>query len=149
MNGLRKDLNEEFLAAYERADRVCCEKFGVPDQGCLTYINRLNAARFAPRRDEVLTPLVHAYDLYQRGTNEAATSSQKRSVVFSSGAVVMREDLLWVKRFARSVDRKRDPLSLYLKRAKRMKRRKKFFRWFLPLLVLLAALAAAYFFFLK
>ena len=59
----RKKINEAFYAGYIELDRDCCEKFGVSSGGVTEYINRLNNARFAPGRDDVLPRLVRYRNL--------------------------------------------------------------------------------------
>ena len=61
-----KKINEKFLKVYIELDKVCCEKFGITTGGVGEYINRLNNARFAPDRDEVLKRLVAYRDNHKR-----------------------------------------------------------------------------------
>ena len=53
-----RKLNEKFVNNFIELDKLCCEKFGVASNGVTEYVNRLNNARFAPNRDEVLPELV-------------------------------------------------------------------------------------------
>ena len=65
-----KRINEQFLSSYMELDKDCCDKFGVTTGGVTEYINRLNNARFAPGRDDVLPRLVRYRNLRNKFSHE-------------------------------------------------------------------------------
>ena len=54
---MSKKINKKFLKLFVELDSSCCDKLGVKAGGVTEYINRLESARFAPKRDEVLDAL--------------------------------------------------------------------------------------------
>ena len=114
-----KKINENFLKVYIELDKVCCEKFGVSTGGIGEYINRLNNARFAPDRDEVLKRLVAYRDNHKRFYFEPKAVKKDSKLT--------KEDIKWITNFKRDVLKKRDPISKYLKKAKKYVSKKKFF----------------------
>ena len=133
--------NEKFLGRFLELDKLCCEKFGVAANGVTEYINRLNNARFAPDRDEVLPRLVQYRNLRNRFAHEAQAIRKCDDID--------KKDVKWVKKFKKSVKKKKDPISKYLSKARRFARRRKFGKFVLVLLILAAIAAAAYFLLLK
>ena len=131
---MSRKLNEKFLNNFLELDKLCCEKFGVATNGVTEYINRLNNARFAPERDEVLPRLVKYRNLRNRFAHEPQALRKTSDIA--------KSDIKWVAKFKKSVKKKKDPISKYLKKARRFARRRKFGRFVLVLLIL-AALAAA------
>ena len=134
-----KRTNEAFFEEYSELDKLCLKKFGVEKMGVTEYITRLNNARFAPSRDEVLPRLVRLRNL-------------RNSITLNEGARVpsseiTKNDVKWLHSFSRSVEKKRDPLSLYLKRAHRHARlrkvRKALVITFLAAVAVAAAVVAA------
>lgn len=129
-------LNERFMSEYIELDSDCCEKFGIPSGGVTEYINRLNNSRFAPGRDEVLPRLVRYRNVRNKFAHE--TGAIRRSEELDSS------DIAWIRRFTRDIRRSRDPLSVYLRRARRFARRRRIRRYITVtaavLLILLAAL---------
>ena len=112
-----KRTNEAFIQEYSELDKLCLKKFGVEKMGVTEYITRLNNARFAPSRDDVLPRLVRLRNLKNSVThNEDARPSPSE---------ITKSDIKWLHSFSRSVEKKRDPLSLYLKRAYRHARLRK------------------------
>lgn len=140
--GVGRRINEKFLDAYLTLDTVCGDKFGVAGGGVTEYINRLNEARFAEGRDNVLPKLVRYRAVRNRFAHEVGAL---RNVDELSGA-----DVRWLKGFLRDINRKRDPISLYVKKARRYARQKKLRRALYALGgVAIAALAVALFIVLK
>ena len=129
-----RKLNEKFVNNFIELDKLCCEKFGVASNGVTEYINRLNNARFAPNRDEVLPELVKYRNLRNRFAHEPQALRKSSDI--------SKADVKWVAKFKKSTKKKKDPISKYLKKARRFARRRKFGRFVLVLLIL-AALAAA------
>ena len=138
----KKKLNERFINAFVELDKLCCEKFGIISGGVTEYINRLNNARFAPNRDVVLPKLVKYRNLRNRFAHEPASIRKSTDIA--------KEDIKWVRKFRKSVRRKKDPLSKYLRKARRFARRKKLKKVIIALVILaiIAGGAAAAFLFL-
>ncbi len=117
-----KKNNDIFLNYYIELDKVCCEKFGVATGGVGEYINRLNNARFAPNRDDVLPRLVRYRNIHKRFYYEPGAIRKDNEIT--------KDDIKWVVKFKRDVIGKRDPISQYLKKAKRYALKKKIARYF-------------------
>lgn len=117
MSHIGKRLNERFLASYIELDRNCCEKFGVSVGGVTEYVNRLNNARFAPGREEALPRLVRYRNIRNKMAHELGTIRKTNDV---TGA-----DLKWIRTFNKDITKRRDPISKYLKKARRYARRRK------------------------
>ena len=131
---MSKRLNEKFLKTFIELDKLCCEKFGVATGGVTEYINRLNNARFAPDRDEVLPRLVNYRSIKYRFAGDVGI--MKRSDELSG------KDLDWMRRFVKYFKKKKDPISAYVKRARRYMRMRKV-RKILTVVGLLLLLALA------
>lgn len=133
---MSKRLNENFLKSFLELDRLCCEKFGVATGGVTEYINRLNNARFAPDRDTVLPKLVKYRNIRNLFAHEPGAIRKSDEVT--------KEDLNWLLHFRRDVIKKRDPISKYLRKARRFARARKIKRaLFITLIVLLVIAVAA------
>ena len=115
-------INESFLSAYIELDKDCCEKFGVTTGGVTEYINRLNNARFAPGRDDVLPRLVRYRNIRNKFAHEISAIRRVDEIT--------KVDVSWLRAFNRDVVRKRDPISAYLRKARRFARRRKLRRIF-------------------
>mgnify|MGYP003400085444 FL=1 len=118
---MSKRLNERFLSSYIELEKTCCEKFGVPTGGVTEYINRLNNARFAPGRDEALPRLVRYRGIRNKIAHEIS--------VLRSGSDATKADITWIKKFNREVLRRKDPISTYLRHARRLARRRRVKRY--------------------
>ena len=116
-----KRINEKFLASYMQLDKDCCDKFGVTTGGVTEYINRLNNARFAPGRDDVLPRLVRYRNLRNKFSHEIGALRRVDEIT--------KIDVHWINTFNRDLMRKRDPISAYLKKARRYVRRRKLRRF--------------------
>jgi hypothetical protein len=116
-----KRLNERFLASYIELDKDCCEKFGVAAGGVTEYINRLNNARFAPNREEVLPRLVRYRNLRNKMAHEIGSLRKLNEVT--------KTDITWIRKFDKDIIKKKDPISSYLKRARRYARRRRLKRY--------------------
>ena len=125
--------NEKFLNTYIELDKLCCEKFGVSAGGVTEYINRLNNARFAPGRDEVLPKLVRYRNIRNRFAHEPQA--------IRSTDEIDKNDIKWVTHFKHEMAKKRDPISRYLRKARRFARRKKIIRIAVTFAVIAAAVA--------
>ena len=132
---MSRRINEKFLELYLELDRLSCERFGCKSGGVTEYINRLNNARFAPDRDEVLPKLVNYRKIKYRFASEP--EALKKSDEIS------KADVDWMRRFVKYFKKKKDPIATYVKRARRYMRMRKL-RKILAILgvVLILALAA-------
>ncbi len=132
---MRKN-NYKFLEMYRQLDRACCSKFGVTTGGVTEYINRLNNARFAPEREDVLPRLVRYRNI--KGRFDHDLGAIRKSDELSNS------DIRWLRIFIRDVNKKRDPISVYLRKARRYARRRKIYHALLiSAAVLILALGAA------
>ena len=135
MRAVSRRVNEKFLELYMELDRLCCERFGNQSGGVTEYINRLNNARFAPDRDEVLPKLVNYRSIKYRFAAEPGIMKRSDEL---SGA-----DVDWMRRFVKYFKKKKDPISAYVKRARRYMRMRKVRKIMTVVgLLLLLALAA-------
>jgi hypothetical protein len=126
-------INMTFFNAYIELDKVCAQSLGVNKGGVTTYINRLVELRLAPGRNDVLPKLL----AYRKIRNIIAHEENAFAVVND----VTKKDVQWLNRFAKSVARKRDPVSQYNRKAHRYSIWKKVRLIFFALLILLVASA--------
>ncbi len=117
MSHIGRRLNERFLASYIELDRNCCEKFGVSVGGVTEYVNRLNNARFAPGREEALPRLVKYRNIRNKMAHELGSLRKMNDVT--------KADLKWIRTFDKDITKHRDPISKYLRRARRYARRRR------------------------
>ena len=110
-------LNESFLNTYMELDKDCCDKFGVASGGVTEYINRLNNARFAPGRDDVLPRLVRYRNIRNKFAHEVNAIRKVDEIT--------KVDINWIRNFDKDVVKKRDPISAYLRKARKFARRRK------------------------
>ena len=125
-------------------DAVCSEKLNVSSGGVTEYVNRLNNARVAPGRDEALPKLVRYRTIRNMLSHEAGAIKRDNGV--------LKSDITWLKKFSSNLKKKKDPLSLYLRRARRYLRFRKIRKFFTLLSVFLfiaIVLAVAYYLFNK
>ena len=135
-----KKINEKFLNAYNELNRNCCEKFSVSSGGVTEYINRLESTRFAPRRDEVLHHLVRYRNINNVFIHEARAIKKNDEIT--------KSDLLWIKHFDRDLCRKKDPISAYLKKARRYARHRRIRRYLIAGSIVLLMFVITILFFL-
>ena len=141
---MSKRINEKFMDAYMELDAVCSEKLNVSSGGVTEYVNRLNNARVAPGRDEALPKLVRYRTIRNMLSHEAGAIKRDNGV--------LKSDITWLKKFSSNLKKKKDPLSLYLRRARRYLRFRKIRKFFTLLSVFLfiaIVLAVAYYLFNK
>jgi len=117
---LGKKVNESFLVSYMELDRDCAEMFGVSVGGVTEYINRLNNARFAPGREDVLPRLVRYRNLRNKLAHEAGSIRRLNEIT--------KQDTKWIKNFTKDLVKGRDPISVYLKKARKYARRRKIYK---------------------
>ena len=134
---MSKKINKKFLKLFVELDSNCCDKLGVKAGGVTEYINRLESARFAPKRDKVLDAL----NKYRNVRNVLAHDAK----AIKKNKILIKRDLKWIKKFIKSLKRKKDPISAYLRKARKYARRKKSKKVILWLVVIAAAAAAAVF----
>ncbi len=125
--GLKSNTN--FLNAYIELDKVCCEQFGIARGGVTEYINRLIEMRYAPDRAEVLPKLVNYRNLRNRMAHDEGA--------LKNISTIAKADTVWLSHMAKNITKGKDPISRYLKRAKR------YAVWRIVFLVLKIVLAAA------
>lgn len=134
---MSKKINKKFLKLFVELDSCCCDKLGVKAGGVTEYINRLESARFAPKRDEVL----EALNKYRNVRNVLAHDAK----AIKKNKTLIKRDLKWIKKFIKSLKRKKDPISAYLRKARKYARRKKTKKVVLWLVVIAAAAVAVLF----
>ena len=128
---MAKMITEAFFEEYSTLDKLCLKKLGVEKMGVSEYIKRLNNARFAPSRDEVLPHLTRIKSIVTNLTEEDGTAD------------IPKSEVKWLRSFSRSIEKKRDPLSLYLKRAHRHARWRRVRRALVITFLIAVAVAAA------
>lgn len=128
-------INSLFLNSYIELDKICSQKFGKVSGGVTEYINRLVNSRFAPERDEVLPRLVKYRNVRNRIAHEEGALGQISEIT--------KLDLKWLDSFKRDLQKKRDPISVYLRRARKYAKRRRAKRIIIFLLILLVAALAA------
>ena len=117
MSHIGRRLNGRFLSSYIELDKNCCDKFGVSAGGVTEYINRLGNARFAPGREEALPRLVRYRNIRNKMAHEQGALRKTNEVT--------KADLKWIREFDKDITKRRDPISKYLRRARRYARRRK------------------------
>ena len=125
---MSKKINKKFLKLYVELDSHCCDRLGVKAGGVTEYINRLESARFAPNRDEVLDNLNKYRNLRNVLIHEHKAMKKNK--------ILNKHDLKWIKKFNKALKRKKDPISSYLRKARKYSRRRKFKKVFIVLLIL-------------
>ena len=127
-------LNSLFLNSYIELDKICSQKFGKSSGGVTEYINRLVNSRFAPMRDDVLPRLLKYRNARNRIAHEEGALAQMNEIT--------KLDLKWLDSFKSDLLKKRDPLSVYLRKARKYAKRRRIRRIILVLLILIVAAAA-------
>ncbi|MBR4836074.1 MAG: hypothetical protein IKU99_03585 [Clostridia bacterium] len=103
-------INMSFFNAYLELDKACAKLLEVSRGGATAYINKLAELRFAPERSEVLPKLLR----YRKIRNIIAHEEG----AFSEVDEITKADIKWINRFTASVNKKRDPVSRYERKAK-------------------------------
>ena len=134
---MSKKINEAFFETYKSVDKICCEKFGIEKFGVTEYILKLNKARFAPMRDEVLPALVKYRNLRNSLAHDEGSLKEMGDIT--------KADIKWLKSFEKQLQKKKDPISVYLRKAYRHRRLRKLRKILLILLPIAAVAVAAYF----
>ena len=133
------NLNRIFFNTYIKVDKVCCAKLGVERGGVSAYINKLTNNRFAPDREETLERLINL-----RNARNALAHEEDAMGTYKQ---VTRQDVKWLQNFERELIRKKDPISLYLRRARGYVRRRNVLA-IIAVLALAAADVVGYFYFI-
>ncbi len=128
-------INSLFLNSYIELDKICSQKFGKVSGGVTEYINRLVNSRFAPDRDEALPRLVKYRNVRNRIAHEEGAMGQISEIT--------KLDLKWLDGFKHDLLKKRDPLSVYLRKARKYAKRRKAKRVIIFLLIVIVAAALA------
>ena len=129
-----KKINEAFLEDYIALDQLCCKKLGTAKMGVTEYITRLNNARFAPSRDEILPRLVKYRNIRKSLVHDAGA--------LSTSSDLTKNDVKWMKLFVKTMEKKKDPLSLYLRKARRHAKLRRARKTILITLFAITAIAA-------
>ncbi len=132
---MSKKINKKFLKLYVELDTHCCDRLGVKVGGVTEYINRLESAKFAPKRDEVLDSL----NKYRNVRNILANDPK----AMKKNKILTKYDLKWIKKFNKTLKKKKDSISAYLKKARKFARNRKIKRVSIFLAVVGGAVAAA------
>lgn len=103
-------INMSFFNAYLELDKACAKLLEVSRGGATAYINKLAELRFAPERSEVLPRLLK----YRKIRNIIAHEEG----AFSEVDEITKADIKWINHFTASVNKKRDPVSRYERKAK-------------------------------
>lgn len=103
-------INMSFFNAYLELDKACAKLLEVSRGGATAYINKLAELRFAPERSEVLPKLLK----YRKLRNIIAHEEG----AFSEVDEITKADIKWINRFTASVNKKRDPVSRYERKAR-------------------------------
>lgn len=101
--------NLAFFNAYIELDKICSDRMGVRQGGVTAYINKLVDMRFAPGRSEVLPKLIRCRNCRNQIAHEM-------NAIMDAGEVT-KYDVKWIRRFARSVSMRTDPVSRYERKA--------------------------------
>ena len=132
---MSKKINKKFLKLYVELDSKCCDRLGVKAGGVTEYINRLESAKFAPKRDEVLDSL----NKYRNVRNILANDPK----AMKKNKILTKQDLKWIKKFCKTLKKKKDSISSYLKKARKFARNRKIKRTSIFLAIVGGAVAAA------
>ena len=135
---MSKKTNVNFLNTFLELDKLCCDKFGIITGGVTEYVTRLNNARFAPDRDEVLPRLNKYRNLRNLFAHEPGALKKTDDIT--------KEDIKWLKKFRKDVKKKRDPISKYLRKARRYAFKKKLKRFIIAVGAIGIVAAAVAFF---
>ena len=112
---------------------ACAVLLEVSRGGASAYINKLAELRFAPERSEVLPKLIQ----YRKLRNIIAHEEG----AFEELEEITKADIKWLNHFTASVNKKRDPISRYERKARRYAAWKKVKVVLIALLLLILALA--------
>lgn len=133
-------VNTAFFNAYIELDKACEQSLGVKRGGINTYINNLVELRFAPGRSDVLPKLIQ----YRKIRNIIAHEENAMSRLGD----VTKKDVQWLNRFAKTVSRGKDPVSVYNRKSRRYSLWRKL-RFVIFAVLILAVLGAVAFVFNK
>ena len=105
-------LHIEFYNSFSEVENLCRAKLGVTKCGVVSYVERLNNTKNATNREETLKRLKRYLD--------AAAFIGGESCKDEAVIGISKADIRWLNRFRRALVKKRDALSRYLRRARRM-----------------------------
>lgn len=101
-------INQAFLAAYIELEKICSKKLDGA-HGVTEYINKLTDMRFAPGREQILPQLIK----YRKYRNRIAHEPGALQNIDE----LAREDVKWLQNLAKTIEKGKDPVSKYLKKA--------------------------------
>ena len=99
----KKRINTAFLEAYVELDKQCATLLKTYSGGVNEYINNLMVASGIYGREETVTRLVKYKGIRNRIAHVAGAIRADHDLT--------RADVRWIKNFAKSIGRKKDPLS--------------------------------------
>lgn len=132
---MSKKINKKFLKLYVELDNLCCDVLGVKAGGVTEYINRLETAKFAPKRDEQLD----RYNKYRNIRNILSNNSKE----LKKNKILVKSDLKWIKKENKTLKKRKDSVSRYLKKARKFARNRKIKRTSIFLAIVGGGAAAA------
>ena len=103
-------INMSFFNAYIELDKACERLLEVSRGGASAYINKLAELRFAPDRSEVLPKLLKYRKIRNIMAHEEGALSELDEIT--------KADVKWLNHFTDSVNKKRDPISRYERKAR-------------------------------
>ena len=134
-------INVSFLTSYIELDKACCRRFSIQSGGVSMYINKLVHERFVPEREEILPRLIRYRNLRNKLAHEDGA--------LNGITEIEKSDIKWLDSFAKTVSRKKDPISLYEGKADRYVKGKKIGGilkiFFVVILAIAAIIALKYF----
>lgn len=101
-------MNMTFFKAYIELDKACAQRLEVEKHGVSAYIANLVEMRFAPGRNETLPRLIK----YRKLRNAMAHEEN----AFDDIEEINKSDVQWITRFTNTVNKKRDPVSRYMRK---------------------------------
>ena len=137
---MSKKINTDFLTAYIELEASCNVLLGTRRGGVTEYINRLMGLRSAPNREDILPKLINYRNIRNRIAHENGALSNLK--------IVDKGDIRWIKDFAKKIQKRRDPISLYVKSCEKGNIVSRI-KAAVAIIAIFAALAAAAFIFLK
>ena len=108
---MSKKINTDFLMAYIELEASCNVMLGMRRGGVTEYINRLMGMRTAPNREEILPKLITYRNLRNKISHENGALTSLKDIE--------RSDIRWIKDFVKSMHKRRDPVSIYIKKSKK------------------------------
>ena len=99
-----KKANTDFLAAFIELETACNGLLGCKRSGVTEYINELNSVGSISGKSEVLQKLLAYRKIRNKLAHEEGALADVKSI--------SSEDVRWLRKFKKDVERRRDPISL-------------------------------------